>query len=210
MDAGARLGWLVALAALVAGCHAPRPSAGAAPAGPKARVSPNAVVEGALAQLDWGTRYDARYTDIAYPNGDVPKTQGVCTDVVVRAMRHAGYDLQQLVHEDKRRDPRAYPRYPGPKIDSNIDHRRCPNLAAFFTRHGVALPVDGDWLPGDVVFWKLDSGRDHVGVVSDRRGPSGEWMVVHNIATVEEADCLHQWKVVGHFRYPRPSRDRQG
>lgn len=172
--------------------------------------TPDRIVEGARRQLDWGTVYDNRYVKLSYPGGDLPKDRGVCTDVVVRALRHAGYDLQKLIHEDMKRDWKAYPRYSGlSKPDRNIDHRRVPNQRVFFTRHGVKLTTSTTslhrrhWKPGDFVTWKLDSGLDHIGVLSDRVGPSGWPMVVHNLSTTLEEDVLRSWQITGHYRYPR-------
>lgn len=168
------------------------------------------IVAGARAQLSWGTRYDGSYVRIGYPGGDVPKTQGVCTDVVIRALRAAGYDLQKLIHEDRKRAPGAYPSYPGqPGTDRNIDHRRVPNQIAFFKRHGktltkvVSSKTVMEWQPGDVVTWKLDSGLDHTGILTDKKNSRGEPWVVHNLSTPQEEDCLTSWKITGHFRYPK-------
>jgi uncharacterized protein YijF (DUF1287 family) len=170
----------------------------------------NAIVAGARDQLTWGTLYDARYTQIAYPGGDVPKTRGVCTDVVIRAFRHAGYDLQVLVHEDKLRPGSGYPKYgDSARVDSNIDHRRCPNLQRFLERHGDTLSKEtdatgiGEWKPGDIVFWTMNDGKDHVGIVSDIKTPDGRPYVIHNSGVVAEDDALHRWRIVGHFRYPK-------
>ncbi|MBX3117539.1 MAG: DUF1287 domain-containing protein [Fimbriimonadaceae bacterium] len=168
------------------------------------------IVAGARQQLNWGTTYNGAYVRINYPNGDVPKTQGVCTDVVVRAFRHAGYDLQQLIHEDMKTAWSSYPRYPGnSKPDPNIDHRRCPNQIAFFKRHGKKLTTSveaankSEWKPGDVVFWKLSSGLDHVGVLTDKRNEKGLPLVIHNLNKPTEEDVLESYKIVAHFRYPR-------
>lgn len=168
------------------------------------------IVAGAREQLSWGTHYDGSYVRIKYPGGDVPKTRGVCTDVIVRAFRKAGLDLQKLIHEDKLRAPSAYPRYPGQKgADANIDHRRVPNQMAFLRRHGQALilkvasETQRQWKPGDVVCWKLDNGLDHTGILTDKRNASGWPFVVHNLSTPLEEDCLTSWKITGHFRYPK-------
>jgi len=152
------------------------------------------VAAGARAQLASPARYDASYRAVAYPGGDVPLDRGACTDVVVRAYRTAGYDLQELVHRDMK--SRRLP------TDTNIDHRRVRNQAAFFKRHGESLALDADWQPGDVVCWKLDSGLDHTGVVSWKKSPSGRPLVVHNISWTKEEDVLTKWKIVGHYRYP--------
>jgi len=167
------------------------------------------LVVHAREQTTWSTVYDPAHVKLAYPGGDVPKDRGVCTDVIVRAYRAVGMDLQKLVHEDKKKNPgryRAYPGQTGP--DWNIDHRRCPNLIAFFKRYGQSLTLmtSGDarkqWKPGDIVFWKLDNGRDHVGLLTDRAGSDGLPQVIHNLATTVEEPVLARWKIVGHFRYP--------
>jgi len=167
------------------------------------------IVAAARDQLDWGTLYDPSYVRLAYPGGDVPRKQGVCTDVVVRSLRAVGQDLQKLIHEDKKAHPSLYPKYPkGKALDPNIDHRRCPNQRVFFGRFGKTLTLKADrssassWKPGDIVFWKLDNGRDHVGVVTDRKGPDGLPLAIHNLSTPLEEPVLARWKIVGHFRYP--------
>ena len=152
------------------------------------------VVAGALGQLAVPARYDASYRSLAFPNGDVDWRRGACTDVVVRALRAAGHDLQSLVFEDRKRQ--------GLPTDRNIDHRRVKALAPFFRRHGRSLPLDGEWRPGDIVCWVLDSGLDHTGIVSHRRGPSGRLKVVHNLSQTAEEDVLEKWRIVGHFRFP--------
>lgn len=167
------------------------------------------IVAAAREQLSWGTRYDSRYVAIPYPAGDVPRDRGVCTDVVIRSLRAIGKDLQKLIHEDKKANFAKYPVYPGAKrIDPNIDHRRCPNQRVFFSRFGktLTLNTEGDalrsWKPGDIVFWKLGSGLDHVGIVSDRKGQDGVPYAIHNLAVPAEEPVLTEWKIVGHFRYP--------
>lgn len=163
------------------------------------------VLEGAKAQLISPAVYDASYQKLNYPGGDVAADRGACTDVVIRALRHAGYDLQELIHEDSKL--RKYASIP--RRDKNIDHRRCPNLIRYFSKFGTEFPIEskskssGRWEPGDFVFWKLDNGLDHVGVVSDQVGESGSLMVIHNISRVQEEDVLNRWKVVGHFRFPK-------
>ena len=165
------------------------------------------VMAGARAQI--GNAYDASYCSLSYPNGDPPAGQGACTDVVVRSLRAGGYDLQSLVHEDMTRHWNEYPHrwgLPGP--DPNIDHRRVPNLAVFFRRHGQVLPPSvtpktlPTWQPGDVVAWRLPGGYDHCGIVSDQRDTAGVPLVIHNLGRVAEQDVLTQWAIVGHFRYP--------
>lgn len=163
-----------------------------------------AVLEGAKGQLENPAVYDASYRQLEYPMGDVAEDRGACTDVVIRALRAAGFDLQQLIYEDSADG--GYPRIE--TRDRNIDHRRCPNHVVFFEKYGEVLPLEvvgvgkDSWQPGDLVYWKLASGRDHTGVVSDRVSASGRLMVIHNISGVKEEDVLTTWEVVGHYRYP--------
>lgn len=173
------------------------------------------IVEGARRQLAWGTVYDPSYVKLAYPGGDVPRNRGVCTDVVIRAMRHAGFDLQRLIFEDKRRarTEQGGIRYPAPNtLDPNIDHRRVAGQIVFLKRHGTALTTrtsgafGRSWRAGDVVAWVLDNGRDHCGIVTDKIGPSGLPTVIHNLSTTLEEDCLTAWKITGHYRFPRSPR----
>ena len=166
------------------------------------------IVAAARAQVGEGAVYTVGYFHIGYPNGDLPRSQGVCTDVVIRALRGAGYDLQKLIHEDISRHFESYPRREA-HPDSNIDHRRVPNQIHFFKRFGTALTKSVDashrseWRPGDLVYWKLPSGLDHAGVLSDRLGASGLPMVIHNLAVCREEDVLGAWTIQGHFRFPR-------
>jgi uncharacterized protein YijF (DUF1287 family) len=160
-------------------------------------------VRGAHAQE--GDTYDASYRTIAYPNGDVPAGRGACTDVVIRALRHAGFDLQQLVHEDVIAAPHAY-RIAKP--DPNIDHRRVLNLMVFFERHGRVLPTDYSaatretWQPGDIVCWRINPRETHTGVISDGVSSDGRPLVIHNTYRTVEADVLTSWTIIGHYRYP--------
>ena len=179
-----------------------------APAAANRNTIAERVVAGARAQI--GDSYDPSYVRIPYPNGDVAKGAGVCTDVVVRALRAAGHDLQRLIHQDMRRHFARYPRKWGlRRPDRNIDHRRVPNQMTFFARHGQTLPKNvtpatlATWQPGDIVCWKLDNGLDHTGVISDRKNENGAPLVIHNIARCAEDDCLTRWKITGHFRYPK-------
>ncbi|HYO74887.1 MAG TPA: DUF1287 domain-containing protein [Thermoanaerobaculia bacterium] len=165
------------------------------------------VVEGARTQVGKTLSYDPAYRRLAYPGGDVPLATGVCTDVVIRAYRHGGVDLQRLVHEDMKRAFSASPKNWGlRKPDPNIDHRRVPNLATFFRRKGAALPVTkraADYKPGDVVTWKLSSGVPHIGVVSDRKALlSNRHLVIHNIGSgAQEEDVLFAYEITGHYRW---------
>lgn len=151
--------------------------------------------------------YDGSYARIAYPMGDVPADRGVCTDVVVRAYRAIGIDLQVLVHEDMQADFRAYPQIWGlGKPDPNIDHRRVPNLQRFFERVDARVrvtPFASDYLPGDLVTWMLPGNLPHIGIVSDRRSAaSGRPLVIHNIgAGPAEEDMLFNYPVTGHYRF---------
>jgi len=152
-------------------------------------------------------RYDGRYVKIPYPGGDVPAHTGVCTDVVIRSYRSLGIDLQKEVHEDMKAAFGAYPKIWGlTRPDSNIDHRRVPNLARFFERKGVRLSSSTDpslYTVGDLVTWDLGGGVPHIGIVVDRRSPNGTRpMVVHNIgAGPKLEDVLFSWKITGHYRY---------
>ena len=164
-------------------------------------------IAAARAQVGVTVSYNGAYQRIPYPNGDVPMHTGVCTDVVIRALRKVGVDLQRLVHEDMRANFSAYPKTWGlRRPDPNIDHRRVPNLGTFFRRRGLALPVTtraADYQPGDIVTWHLTgTGVPHIGVVSNRRGSGGRHLVVHNIgAGTQEEDVLFAWKVTGHYRW---------
>lgn len=180
---------------------APAALLAAAPGGGPARL-----VAAARAQVGVTVRYDPAYTRLAYPGGDLPLDLGVCTDVVIRAYRALGADLQVLVHRDMQAAWAAYPRSWGLKgPDPNIDHRRVPNLAAFLRRRGAALPVTAepsDYRPGDLVTWRLISGVPHIGLVSDRRAASGRPLILHNIgAGAKEEDVLFAYAITGHFRW---------
>jgi uncharacterized protein YijF (DUF1287 family) len=158
----------------------------------------------AVKQASWGTKYDASYRKLAYPGGDVARDRGACTDVVIRALRSVGYDMQKLVHEDARKNRKRYRRIE--RLDWNIDHRRCPNLAVYFKTYGKSLDQGAawrDWQPGEIVFWKLGNGLDHVGVVTGVRGGDGRPWVVHNIAGTAHEDAITNWKIVGRYRFPR-------
>lgn len=176
-------------------------------AGPALAGERERLLDAAHAQVGVTRYYDGSYVRLAYPGGDVPADRGVCTDVVVRALRATGLDLQQAVHEDMRRHFSAYPALWGLRSpDRNIDHRRVPNLETFLRRAGHALPASSraaDYRPGDLVSWRLPGGLPHIGIVSDRLAGdgSGRRLVVHNIgdgARVE--DVLLAWPPVGHFR----------
>lgn len=153
--------------------------------------------------------YDPSYAIIPYPGGDIPAGRGVCADVVIRAYRALGIDLQQRVHEDMTANFSAYPAFWGlTRPDANIDHRRVPNLETYFRRRGAALPLSSrpeDYRPGDIVAWNLrgEAGfLPHIGVVTGEKGASGWPLVVHNIgAGPKLEDVLFAWPMTGHFRY---------
>jgi uncharacterized protein YijF (DUF1287 family) len=166
------------------------------------------TIDGAVDQIGKTTNYDPSYQKIEYPNGDVPIETGVCSDVIVRAFRHAGIDLQKDLHEDMKDNFAAYPTRWGLKgTDANIDHRRVPNLQTFFTRKGKSLSTDGGaetFLPGDIVTWDLQlGGTEHVGmVVNVWYKPTQHYLIVHNIgAGTRMEDVLFAWKITGHYRY---------
>ena len=154
--------------------------------------------------------YDPAYVKIAYPMGDVPDDRGVCTDTVIRAYRHAGVDLQEAVHKDMAANFGKYPRSWGlSKPDTNIDHRRVPNLMVFFSRKGETLaitPRAQDYAPGDLVTWDLGGGVPHIGMVVDRKSPAGgRFLIVHNIGQGPKMEgVLFKWKITGHYRYLGP------
>lgn len=159
----------------------------------------------AKAQIGVTVTYDPAYVALAYPGGDVPLRTGVCSDVVVRALRAVGLDLQKAVHEDMKANFPAYPKNWGlKKPDKNIDHRRVPNLMRYFERKQFEVSGDradpANYLPGDIVAWRLDNGLLHVGIVSDAR-KAGTPLVIHNIGRgAQEEDVLFAFKVIGHYR----------
>jgi len=166
------------------------------------------LVAGGEGQIGQTLRYDPAYERIPYPGGDVPFERGVCTDVIIRAYRSGlGADLQKLVHEDMRRNFAAYPALWGlKKPDANIDHRRVPNLQAFFRRAKSSLPVSDDprdYRPGDVVSQKLSNGLAHIALVTHRANADGKRpMVVHNIgAGARLEDVLFAFTITGHYRF---------
>ena len=160
------------------------------------------MVAAAVERTDLDVRYDGAYRSIPYPMGDVPDDIGVCTDLVIRAFRRADIDLQRLVHEDMTADFEAYPKIWGLRApDSNIDHRRVPNLEAFFSRHGAEVAAD-DLRAGDLVTWRLPGNLPHIGIVTDRRSDDGARpLIVHNIGRGPEVeDMLDRFPVVGRYR----------
>ncbi len=136
--------------------------------------------------VDAGT-YGAGYLSLVYPGGDVPRGKGVCTDVVIRALRNAGLDLQAEVHQDIKRHRRSYPMVKG-NGDTNIDHRRVKTILPYFRRHIAAHTAqlddpDDPLRPGDIIFmdtFPSKSGPDHIGIVSDVIGTDGLPLVINS------------------------------
>jgi uncharacterized protein YijF (DUF1287 family) len=182
--------------------------------GARAQGTPPALPEfvrllltGAVAQTRQQVVYDGAYRRIPYPGGDVPSDIGVCTDVVIRAYRAAGVDLQQRIHEDMKSAFAAYPKGWGlDRPDANIDHRRVPNLQTYFRRRGAEVAVSQeprDYRPGDVVTWLLPGNLPHIGLVTDRSSADGgRPLIAHNIGNgAELEDMLFRFPITGHYRY---------
>lgn len=163
----------------------------------------------ALALTEDNVTYDPSYFSIDYPNGDVPSNKGVCTDVIIRAYRKMDIDLQKEVHEDMKANFSLYPKIWGlQRTDTNIDHRRVPNLMVFFERFGEVLPITKngeDYLPGDIVCWNLGGAITHIGIVSDIKSKARKRpLIVHNIGAGQVLqDCLFDYKIIGHYRYEK-------
>ena len=166
-----------------------------------------ALIAAAEVQIGVTTIYDGSYQRLAYPGGDIDRARGVCTDVIIRALRDAhGFDLQQAVHEDMKRAFSAYPKNWGlSRPDRNIDHRRVPNLRRFLARRGAQQPAptpDSDFRPGDLVTWMLGPGLPHIGIVSDRLVPgTARPLILHNVgAGARLEDFLLAYPMTGHYR----------
>lgn len=165
------------------------------------------LADSALTLTKQKVTYDPTYFSIPYPNGDVPANKGVCTDVVIRAYRKLGVDLQKEMHVDIKANFNKYPNQWGLKHpDKNIDHRRVPNLMVFFSRHGKEKAISNnpsDYLPGDIVCWNLGGGLTHIGIVSKKRsGDEQRHLIVHNIGAGQVLeDGLFRYRVIGHYRY---------
>jgi uncharacterized protein YijF (DUF1287 family) len=161
------------------------------------------LARAAEAQVGVTLAYDPAYVRLAYPAGDVRADRGVCSDVVVRAFRRIGVDLQVELHEDMTRHFDAYPRSWGlQKPDPNIDHRRVQNLMKYFQRRGKALRAGARFEPGDVVAWRLPNRLYHIGIVAERRTSRGRQLVVHNIGQgTKVEDVLHAFELIGHYRW---------
>lgn len=164
-------------------------------------------VDAAIERTNYEVVYNPSYMAIDYPNGDVPEDQGVCADVIIRAYRKLGIDLQKEAHQDMAENFDLYPKLWGlEKPDTNIDHRRVPNLMAFFKRRGQTLPITknpNDYLPGDIVAWTFNFGKTHIGIVIDKLSSDKQRpLIVHNIGAGPKInDVLMKWEIIGHYRY---------
>ncbi|MGI5880756.1 MAG: DUF1287 domain-containing protein [Syntrophomonadaceae bacterium] len=173
---------------------------------PEKRTVKDLILLGARQEVYNGTIYDASYQVIAYPQGDVSPERGACTDVIIRAYRNAGIDLQQLIHEDIKQHFSLYPDNWGLSApDPNIDHRRVPNQMTYMQRHSLELTTEvadiDEWQWGDAVYWRFANGDQHCGIISDRTNRRGIPLVIHNAGLAREEDCLQRWQIIGHFRY---------
>lgn len=166
-----------------------------------------ALSESAIELTAQKVSYDPSYFSMDYPNGDVPADKGVCTDVVIRAYRKTGIDLQKDVHEDMQANFEVYPKiWNLSKTDKNIDHRRVPNLMVFFERNGIDKGISNDpndYLPGDIVCWNLGGAITHIGIVVDVKSEdNSRYQIVHNIGAGQVMeDCLFDFKIIGHYSY---------
>lgn len=167
---------------------------------------PSRLTAAARDQVGVTVTYDPAYVTLDFPGGDLPRDRGVCTDVVIRALRDGwGIDLQLAVNRDMKTDFSAYPAFWGlTRTDRNIDHRRVPNLQTLFARIGAEVPLDegpAPFLPGDIVTWKLPGNLDHIGIVSDQRTADGTPLILHNIGRgAQEEDILFTYPMTGHYR----------
>ena len=171
-----------------------------------AKSSAAEMITAARKQIGVTTSYDPAYVSLDYPKGDVPQDRGVCTDVVIRAMRAAAIDLQELVHIDMKKNFSAYPKTWGLRsTDANIDHRRVPNLMTFFQRRGFSLTITKnaeDYQAGDLITCMVAGNLPHIMIVSDKKGASGNRMIIHNIGQgTQEEDRLLEFPITGHYRW---------
>ncbi|NJS40156.1 MAG: DUF1287 domain-containing protein [Rhodobacteraceae bacterium] len=179
-----------------------------------AGVEPSRLTEAARSQVGVTVTYDPAYISLAFPGGDLPRDRGVCTDVVIRALRDGlGIDLQLAVNRDMKANFSAYPSLWGlSTTDRNIDHRRVPNLQTLLTRIGAGLPLTDaptPYLPGDIVTWTLPGNLAHIGIVSDRLGKDGTPLILHNIgAGTAEEDILFTYPMTGHYRLSAEAVER--
>ena len=175
---------------------------------------PSRLTAAARDQVGVTVTYDPAYVTLEFPGGDIPRDRGVCTDVVIRALRDAwGIDLQLAVNRDMKGSFAAYPPLWGlSRTDRNIDHRRVPNLQTLFARIGAKLPLeDGPtpFLPGDIVTWTLPGNLAHIGIVSDKRGQDGIPLILHNIGRgAQEEDILFAYPMTGHYRIGKDQAER--
>ncbi len=172
------------------------------------RTEADWIVYGARQEVERGVDYDMSYYDIEYPGGDPPEDRGACTDVVIRALRYAGIDLQKRLHEDMSENFNLYPDNWGlAEPDPNIDHRRVPNQMVYFERYAKAIPPGETedqeaYSAGDIIVWNLPAGGKHVGIVSDITSEDGTPLIIHNISGAAEENILRRWEIIGHYRYP--------
>jgi uncharacterized protein YijF (DUF1287 family) len=165
--------------------------------------------DAAISIIDSSVDYDPSYFSIKYPDGDVPKNKGVCTDVIIRSYRKLGIDLQKEVHEDMIANFSKYPnleKWGMTKTDTNIDHRRVPNLEVFFERKGIKLPITQnakDYKTGEMVTWMINNKLPHIGIITSKKSKDGQRnLIVHNVGGGQVLeDCLFEYKIVGHYRY---------
>lgn len=216
---------LCALLFILSACSIPRADALRKEQTPASRQSPTPqptakpvyespvlerLVAAAVERTSHEVEYDPTYYKLDYPNGDVPAEKGVCTDEVIRSYRALGIDLQKEVHEDMSANFSRYPTKFGlTRTDTNIDHRRVPNLRVFFERKGRSLPITdeaADYKPGDIVTWDLNASQTHIGIVVDVPSATpGRYMIMHNIGQGPKIeDILFAWKITGHYRYTGP------
>ena len=172
-----------------------------------AALADEALVSAAQDRLKHSVRYNGAYMKLDYPNGDVPASMGVCTDVIIRSYGAAyGFDFQKAVHEDMKANFSAYPNHWGlTRTDRNIDHRRVPNLEAYLERQGASLSLSqkaSDFKSGDIVSWRIAGRLPHIGIVSDKKSSDGTPLIIHNVgAGPQEEDVLFAYQMTGHYRF---------
>ena len=167
--------------------------------------------EAAISIIDPSIDYDPAYFSIKYPNGDIPANKGVCTDVIIRTYRKLNIDLQKEVHEDMIANFSKYPnlkKWGMKKTDTNIDHRRVPNLEVFFERKGTKLPISEDskdYKTGEIVTWMINNKLPHIGIVTNKKSEDGKRnLIVHNVGGGQVLeDCLFEYEIVGHYSYKK-------
>jgi uncharacterized protein len=167
------------------------------------------LADSALILTKQKVEYDPAYYRLEYPMGDVPFDKGVCTDVVIRAYRKVGIDLQKEVHEDMTTNFDNYPNNWGLSgTDKNIDHRRVPNLMVYFSRFGEVLPISenpNDFKPGEIICWNLGGNITHIGlIVNEKSADNKRYLIVHNIGCGQVlADCLFEYEIIGHYQFEK-------